>query len=83
MAKAKSKPQEKAGGSNVGKYKGVKSFCGPAGKAPSGSYPVNTCKRVKAALSYARHAPQPEKVKACARRAGERMGCFKTEKKGK
>lgn len=37
MAKAKSKPQDKPGGSNAGKYKGVKAFCGPAGGAPKGA----------------------------------------------
>jgi len=73
-AKSK-KPQEKPGGSNVGKYKGVKSFCGPSGGAPKGSYPVNSCKRVKAAKAYARHAPNPSGIKRCAERAGARMGC--------
>jgi len=78
---AKSKrPQEKPGGSNVGKYKGVKSFCGPSGGAPKGSYPVNTCGRVKAAMSYARHAPNPAGIKKCAQAAGKRMGCFKGDK---
>ena len=81
MAKKTSKkPQDRPGGSNVGKYKGVKSFCGPSGGAPKGSYPVNSCKRVKAALVYSRHAPNPGGIKSCARRAGKRMGCFKGNK---
>lgn len=82
MAKAKSKPQEKAGGSNVGKYKGVKSFCGPSGGAPKGSYPVNTCGRVAAAKSYAHNAPNPAGIKSCAERAAKRLGCG-SSKKGK
>jgi hypothetical protein len=61
---AKKRPQDKPGGSNVGKYK-TGPFCGPAGGAPKGSYPVNTKKRAIAALSYARHAPNPAGVKSC------------------
>jgi hypothetical protein len=61
---AKERPQDKPGGSNVGKYK-TGPFCGPAGGAPKGSYPVNTMKRAKAALSYARHAPNPAGVRKC------------------
>lgn len=59
--------KKKAGGSNVGEYKNVKkgSFCGPSGGAPPGSYPINTKKRGKAALSYARNAPNPSGIKAC------------------
>ncbi|RLA63212.1 MAG: hypothetical protein DRQ88_12735 [Epsilonproteobacteria bacterium] len=69
------KPQEKKGGSNVGKYEGVKSFCGPAGGAPKGSYPVNTCGRVAAAKSYAKNAPNPAGIRSCAERAAKRLGC--------
>ena len=58
------KPQDKPGGSNVGKYK-KGPFCGPSGGAPAGSYPVDTRKRARAALAYARHAPNPEGIKAC------------------
>jgi|GEM_PF-1186205 len=58
------KPQDKPGGSNVGKYrKGP--FCGPSGGAPKGSYPVNTRKRAIAAISYSRHAPNPAGIKKC------------------
>lgn len=49
----------KPGGSNVGNYPTVKSFAGPSGGAPKGSFPINTRERGKAALSYARHAPNP------------------------
>ena len=42
---AVTKARKKAGGSNVGKYPKVESFCGPAGGAPEGSYPVNTIAR--------------------------------------
>jgi len=60
------KMNEKAGGSNVGRYKTVskKDFAGPAGGAPKGSYPINTEKRAKAALAYARNAPDPAGIKS-------------------
>lgn len=58
------KPQDKPGGSNVGKYK-KGPFCGPAGGAPKGSFPVNTRKRAVAALAYARNAPNPSGIKRC------------------
>lgn len=57
--KREAEARKKPGGSNVGKYKGVKSFAGPAGGAPAGSFPINTLKRAKAALAYARNAPNP------------------------
>ncbi len=59
------KAHEKAGGSNVGKYKSVKSsdMAGTVGGAPKGSYPINTEKRAKAALAYAHNAPNPEGIK--------------------
>lgn len=61
VAAAKKKP----GGSNVGEYKKVKKsdFAGTSGGAPSGSYPINTKKRAKAALAYARNAPNPDGIK--------------------
>ncbi|MEK7112991.1 MAG: hypothetical protein AAB875_06795 [Patescibacteria group bacterium] len=60
------KAHERAGGSNVGKYKKVpeKDFAGTAGGAPKGSYPINTEKRAKAALAYAHNAPNPSGIKA-------------------
>ena len=61
---ADARPQDKPGGSNVGKYK-TGPFCGPAGGAPKGSYPVNTRKRAISALSYAKHAPNPSGIKSC------------------
>lgn len=66
VAKARKKP----GGSNVGEYKKVSKgdFCGPSGGAPKGSYPVNTEKRRKAALSLAHNAPNPSGIKACVKR---------------
>lgn len=65
--KRASQMRKKAGSSNVGKYKKVPKgeFCGKAGGASPGSYPVNTKKRARAALSYARNAPNPSGVKAC------------------
>lgn len=60
------KLEKKPGGSNVGEYKNVfkSEFAGPAGGAPKGSYPINTEKRAKAALSYAHNAPNPAGIKA-------------------
>lgn len=57
--------KERAGGSNVGKYKTVskKAFAGPAGGAPKGSYPINTPKRARAALAYAHNAPNPAGIR--------------------
>lgn len=59
------KLQEKAGGSNVGKYKQVSKsdFAGKSGGAPKGSYPINTKKRARAALAYAHNAPNPSGIK--------------------
>jgi len=71
-----SKLRKKPGGSNVGKYKQVAKadFCGPSGGSPSGSYPVNTKKRARAALAYAHNAPNPEGIKKCVKRKYPEMG---------
>ena len=65
-------PQKRGGRSNVSKYEkeGVpkNKFCGPAGGAVKGSYPVNTTRRCSAALSYARLAPNPCGIARCVRR---------------
>lgn len=60
-----SKLAERAGGSNIGKYKRVakKDFAGPSGGSPQGTYPINTLKRAKAALAYARNAPRPAGIR--------------------
>lgn len=59
------KLHQKAGSSNVGKYKKVSKseFAGPAGGASAGSYPINTIKRARAALAYAHNAPNPEGIR--------------------
>ncbi len=64
------KLSKRKGSSNIGEYKKVskKDFCGPSGGAAPGTYPVNTKKRCRAALSYARNAPNPEGIKACVKR---------------
>lgn len=68
--------REGAGGSNVKKYRkehlSEKDFCGTV----PGSFPVNTEKRAKAALSYARNDPNPERVKRCAREKAKVMHWF-------
>jgi hypothetical protein len=53
----------KPGGSNVGKYPNVKSFAGPSGGAPKGSYPINTRTRAKSALQLAHNAPNPSGIR--------------------
>jgi hypothetical protein len=61
--------RQKPGGSNVGKYAGVKSFAGPSGGAPKGSFPINTRDRAKSALKLAHNAPRPAGIrKAVARK---------------
>lgn len=64
------KLSKKRGSSNIGKYKKVSKgdFCGPSGGAAAGTYPVNTKKRCRAALSYARNAPNPEGIRKCVKR---------------
>lgn len=68
--------RKKAGGSNVGQYKdvGKKSFCGPSGGSPAGSFPVNTKKRAKSANKLAHNAPNPEGIKACVKRKFPSIG---------
>jgi hypothetical protein len=63
------KARKKPGGSNVGKYKGVKKFAGTAGGAPKGSYPINTKSRAKSAIKLAHNAPKPSGIKKAARKA--------------
>ena len=80
VTKAVREARKEPGGSNVGKKRktsGAKEgpFCGPSGGAPAGSYPITNCKQVAAAKSYARHAPNPSGIKACASRIGKRLGC--------
>ena len=55
--------RKKKGGSNVGKYKGVQAFAGPAGGAPAGSFPINTLTRAKSALKLAHNAPRPAGIR--------------------
>jgi len=56
--------RQRAGGSNVGKYSGVKKsdFAGTAGGVP-GSFPINTLARAKSALKLAHNAPNPQAIK--------------------
>lgn len=76
-----SEMKKKPGGSNVGKYKGVKSFAGTAGGAPAGSFPINTRKRAKAALAYAHNAPKPSGIRAAVHRKYPDLGKPKTKSK--
>jgi hypothetical protein len=58
----------KPGGSNVGKYPSVKSFAGPSGGAPKGSFPINTPARAKSALKLAHNAPRPAGIRRAVKR---------------
>ena len=64
----KKKQVSRNGRSNVGRYRGLPFhvFCGPAGGAAKGSFPVNSQRRCRAALSYARFAPRPCGISRCA-----------------
>ncbi len=72
--------RKKKGGSNAGKYK-KGPFCGPAGGAPKGTYPVNTRARAIAAIGYARHAPKPAGIKACVCRHWPGLAACKKKEK--
>tara|TARA_R100001594_G_scaffold62995_1_gene97365 strand:+ start:23 stop:1033 length:1011 start_codon:yes stop_codon:yes gene_type:complete len=71
--KSLSEIRKQPGSSNAGKYPNVKKFCGPAGGAAEGTYPVNTKERIASAKKLAHNAPNPEGIKACADRAAEGM----------
>lgn len=64
------------GCSNQGKYRDVPEgmFCGRAGGSCDQTYPVNTPGRARAALSYARHAPNPQGIRNCAHRIARQQG---------
>ena len=56
------------------KYLKNNDFCGPVGGAGPTKFPVNTEKRCRAALSYARTAPNPEGIVNCALAKARKMG---------
>lgn len=77
------KPQKKStskshGCSNQTKWKRTNipesDFCGPEGGSCSYTYPVDTPGHFKAALSYSRHAPNPEGIRRCAYRKAQQKG---------
>ena len=72
--KSLSEIRKQPGSSNAGKYPGVTEFCGPAGGAAKGTYPVNTKGRISAAKSYADNAPNPSGIIACADKAAKKEG---------
>jgi hypothetical protein len=55
--------RKRPGGSNVGRYPHVKTFAGPSGGSPAGSYPINTLARAKSALKLAHNAPDPDGIR--------------------
>ena len=71
IGEEKIKKLKKTGGSsNIGRYSNIeeRENCGPSGGAAPGTYPVNSKKRCRAALSYARHAPNPSGIRRCVAR---------------
>ena len=77
QAKKIAAARKKPGGSNVGKYKGVKAFAGPSGGSPKGSFPINTKKRAKAALKLAHNAPNPSGIKSAVKKKYPMLGAKK------
>lgn len=63
-AKREKQLERAPGGSNVGEYSGVKpeNMAGTKCGNP-GSYPIDTMKRAKAALSYAHNAKNPDCIR--------------------
>ncbi len=57
--------RKKAGGSNVGRYKGVKAseMAGTAGGSPRGTFPINTLARARNAIQRSHNAPNPAGIK--------------------
>lgn len=60
-----SKIRKRRGSSNAGKYKNVKpsEFAGAKGSSSKYSFPINSKKRARAALSRAHFAPNPTGIK--------------------
>ena len=77
------KDQSKPGGSNAGEYPNVKVFCGPAGGAPEGTYPVNSLKRAKSAIKLAHNAPKPEGIINCVYGHYPKLKAQREERKSK
>jgi len=63
LTPAQTRARKRKGGSNVGNYPKVKSFAGPSGGAPKGSYPINTLSRARSALKLAHNAPRPAGIR--------------------
>jgi hypothetical protein len=72
--KSLSEIRKQPGSSNAGKYPDVKEFCGPAGGAAKGTYPVNTDARITSAKRLAHNAPNPGGIIACADRKAKKEG---------
>lgn len=67
---------------NRNKYSDVKAsdFCGSAGGSCPRAYPVNTPSRARAALSYARHAPNPQGIRDCVYEKAGKKGWLRNGK---
>ncbi|MBS1592666.1 MAG: hypothetical protein JST07_11230 [Bacteroidetes bacterium] len=67
---------------NRNKYPDVNEsdFCGSAGGSCARAYPVNTPSRARAALTYARHAPNPQGIRDCVYEKAGKKGWLKNGK---
>lgn len=83
----KQRQMSRNGASDARKWKlhlpGNTHYCGAAGGAAKTSYPVNSEKRCRAALSYARFAKRPCGIVKCAMAQAKKKGwnCGKSSKK--
>lgn len=79
------KMREKKGSSNTGKYKTVKKkdFAGASGGSSKYSFPINSIKRARSALSRAHFAPNPEGIKAAVYKKYPELKKRKLEREGK
>ena len=81
--KRSSKKRSAKGCSNQGKYKNIPKnlFCGPAGGACEGTFPVSTRRQAVSALSYSRNAPNPEGIRKCVYKIAKQKGWLDLETK--
>jgi len=74
-ASAHSDVRSHPGSASSGRYTSKQGpFCGPAGGAAAGTFPVKDFEHIRNALSRARNAPNPEGVRTCACARAQSLG---------